>query len=66
MERTRSADFYLFFRYLLLLFNLFLNTKLIFDNFIGSIAAQKLLFGYSVKGDLLPYFSGHFDTTIGT
>jgi len=31
----------------------------------GSIAAQKLLFGYSEKGDLLPYFRGHFDTTIG-
>ncbi|KAG0320157.1 Enolase-phosphatase E1 [Linnemannia gamsii] len=31
----------------------------------GSIAAQKLLFGYSEKGDLLHYFSGHFDTTIG-
>jgi enolase-phosphatase E1 len=26
---------------------------------------QKLLFGYSDKGDLLPYLSGHFDTTIG-
>ena len=31
----------------------------------GSIAAQKLLFGYSDQGDLLSYFSGHFDTTIG-
>ncbi|KAG0291346.1 Enolase-phosphatase E1 [Linnemannia gamsii] len=31
----------------------------------GSIAAQKLLFGYSEKGDLLHYFSGHYDTTIG-
>jgi len=32
----------------------------------GSIAAQKLLFGYSDQGDLLSYFSGHFDTTIGS
>mmetsp|Transcript_2711 Transcript_2711/g.4838 ORF Transcript_2711/g.4838 Transcript_2711/m.4838 type:complete len:254 (+) Transcript_2711:83-844(+) len=31
----------------------------------GSIHAQKLLFGNSSKGDLLPFFSGHFDTTIG-
>lgn len=31
----------------------------------GSVPAQKLLFGYSTKGDLLPYLSGHFDTTIG-
>ncbi|KAF9094280.1 Enolase-phosphatase E1 [Mortierella sp. AD031] len=31
----------------------------------GSIAAQKLLFGFSEKGDLLHYFAGHFDTTIG-
>ncbi|KAI8579442.1 hypothetical protein K450DRAFT_271982 [Umbelopsis ramanniana AG] len=32
----------------------------------GSVPAQKLLFGHSVKGDLLPYFSGHFDTSIGS
>ncbi|CAG8664956.1 4809_t:CDS:2 [Acaulospora morrowiae] len=32
----------------------------------GSIAAQKLLFGYSDNGNLLEYFSGHFDTTIGS
>ncbi|KAI8620673.1 HAD-like domain-containing protein [Chytriomyces sp. MP71] len=32
----------------------------------GSIAAQKLLFGFSEKGDMLPYFAGHFDTTIGS
>eukprot|EP01134_Creolimax_fragrantissima_P004029 CFRG4029T1 len=32
----------------------------------GSIAAQKLLFQYSDKGDMLPHFSGHFDTTIGS
>lgn len=31
----------------------------------GSVAAQKLLFGHSIAGDLLPYFSGFFDTTIG-
>ncbi|KAF9994992.1 Enolase-phosphatase E1 [Entomortierella chlamydospora] len=31
----------------------------------GSIEAQKLLFGFSEKGDLLHYFSGHYDTTIG-
>ncbi|KAF9988414.1 hypothetical protein BGZ75_009452 [Mortierella antarctica] len=31
----------------------------------GSVPAQKLLFGHSEKGDLLHYFSGHYDTTIG-
>lgn len=31
----------------------------------GSVAAQKLLFGHSVAGDLLVLFSGFFDTTIG-
>lgn len=31
----------------------------------GSVAAQKLLFGNSVAGDLLPLFAGFFDTTIG-
>ena len=31
----------------------------------GSIAAQKLLFGNSDKGDLLHYIKGHFDTTSG-
>ncbi|XP_013855587.1 enolase-phosphatase E1 [Austrofundulus limnaeus] len=31
----------------------------------GSVEAQKLLFGYSVEGDLLDLFDGHFDTTIG-
>lgn len=29
----------------------------------GSVAAQKLLFGYSDFGDLLPLFSDHFDTS---
>eukprot|EP01133_Synstelium_polycarpum_P008175 gene8175-9610_t len=32
----------------------------------GSVAAQRLLFGYSVAGDLLPLLKGHFDTTIGS
>lgn len=31
----------------------------------GSVAAQKLFFGYTEAGNLLPYFSGHFDTTTG-
>lgn len=31
----------------------------------GSIHAQKLLFGHTVVGDLLPLFSGYFDTTTG-
>lgn len=31
----------------------------------GSVEAQKLLFGHSVAGNLLQYFSGHFDTQIG-
>lgn len=31
----------------------------------GSVAAQKLLFGHSVTGDLTPLFSGYFDTAIG-
>ena len=31
----------------------------------GSIAAQKLIFGYSIAGDLTPLFSGYFDTTTG-
>lgn len=31
----------------------------------GSVAAQKLLFGHSEAGDLLPKLSGHFDTKIG-
>src|SRR5690554_2095999 len=31
----------------------------------GSIAAQKLFFGYSDAGDLTPLFSGYFDTTTG-
>ena len=31
----------------------------------GSIAAQKLIFGHSVAGDLTPMLSGYFDTTTG-
>ena len=31
----------------------------------GSVAAQKLIFGHSVAGDLNPLFSGYFDTRIG-
>ena len=31
----------------------------------GSIAAQKLIFGHSVAGDLAPLLSGYFDTTTG-
>jgi len=31
----------------------------------GSIEAQKLIFGYSVAGDLTPLFNGYFDTTNG-
>ncbi|KAJ1781226.1 enolase-phosphatase E1, partial [Coemansia sp. RSA 2399] len=32
----------------------------------GSVEAQKLIFGYSDHGDLLPYISGHYDTKIGS
>ncbi|XP_054011471.1 enolase-phosphatase E1 [Hylaeus anthracinus] len=32
----------------------------------GSVEAQKLLFGHSVHGDLLKYFSGYFDTEVGS
>lgn len=31
----------------------------------GSVQAQQLLFGYSVFGDLTPYFSAYFDTAVG-
>ncbi|WP_020408290.1 acireductone synthase [Hahella ganghwensis] len=31
----------------------------------GSVAAQKLIFGYSDFGDLTPLFSGYFDTKVG-
>jgi len=32
----------------------------------GSIQAQKLFFGHSECGDLLPLIAGHYDTTIGS
>ena len=31
----------------------------------GSIKAQKLLFSHSTSGDLTPFLSNYFDTTIG-
>lgn len=31
----------------------------------GSVLAQKLLFGHTAYGDLLPYFEGYHDTTTG-
>ncbi|MDA1178142.1 MAG: acireductone synthase [Planctomycetota bacterium] len=31
----------------------------------GSVLAQHLFFGHTIAGDLLPYFKGHYDTTIG-
>jgi enolase-phosphatase E1 len=31
----------------------------------GSVAAQRLLFGHSAAGDLVPLFSGFFDTRMG-
>lgn len=31
----------------------------------GSVEAQKLLFEYSIEGDVLDVFDGHFDTNIG-
>jgi len=31
----------------------------------GSVSAQKQLFGYSIDGDLSPYFSAFFDTQTG-
>ena len=31
----------------------------------GSIQAQKLFFGHSIAGNLLPLFRGHYDTTSG-
>lgn len=32
----------------------------------GSVQAQQLIFRYSEAGDLTPYISGYFDTTIGS
>lgn len=31
----------------------------------GSVEAQKLIFGYSIAGDLSPFFSDYFDTRVG-
>ncbi len=31
----------------------------------GSVAAQRLFFAHTIAGDLLPLFSGHYDTRIG-
>ncbi|NP_001089358.1 enolase-phosphatase E1 [Xenopus laevis] len=31
----------------------------------GSVEAQKLLFGFSIEGNLLKLLDGHFDTTVG-
>ncbi len=31
----------------------------------GSVAAQKLLFGYSDEGDITHLFTGYFDTPVG-
>ncbi|KAJ1643634.1 enolase-phosphatase E1 [Coemansia asiatica] len=32
----------------------------------GSVEAQKLIFGFSDHGDLLPFISGHYDTNVGS
>ena len=39
--------------------------KFIYIYSSGSVSAQKMLFCHSDHGDLLNYFSGHFDTSIG-
>jgi enolase-phosphatase E1 len=31
----------------------------------GSVQAQLLFFGHTIAGNLLPHFTGHYDTTIG-
>lgn len=31
----------------------------------GSVAAQKLIFGYTKRGSMLPMLSAHFDTAVG-
>jgi enolase-phosphatase E1 len=31
----------------------------------GSVQSQKLFFGHTIAGDLLPHFRGHYDTTTG-
>lgn len=47
-------------------FNKWKPTTPIFIYSSGSIAAQKLLFGYNKHGNLGEYLKGHFDTTIGS
>jgi enolase-phosphatase E1 len=32
----------------------------------GSVQAQKLFFGHTIAGNLLPHFRGHYDTTTGS
>jgi len=32
----------------------------------GSVQAQRLFFGHTIEGDLLAFFRGHYDTTIGS
>jgi enolase-phosphatase E1 len=32
----------------------------------GSVEAQQLFFGHTVAGNLLPFFRGHYDTTLGS
>lgn len=32
----------------------------------GSVQAQQLIFGHTAFGDLTPYFSGYFDTRVGS
>ena len=32
----------------------------------GSVAAQKLFFAHTIAGDLLEYFTGHYDTRVGS
>ncbi len=39
--------------------------KLLYVYSSGSVAAQKLLFGFSEAGDLTPMFAGYFDTNVG-
>ena len=41
------------------------NGKKVYIYSSGSIEAQKLLFGHSEEGNLIEWFSGHFDTEIG-
>jgi hypothetical protein len=77
METTRNPHLYLLFwsppfSHFVTLFFIFFSRFIliqclseIFGIDLGSVEAQKLLFEYSEKGNLLPYLTGHFDTTIG-